>query len=106
MREHEPTVGAWYRFTGSDLFEIVAYDADEGSIELQYFDGTIEEMDIEDWEAAWRDATIETAEPPEDWSGSVDMEPEDEVAHSSDEIDNDRRMWAGALDEIDLFESR
>ena len=48
----KPTIGNWYRIQGSDSFEVVAYDEDDGTIELQYFDGTVEEMDIQDWQAA------------------------------------------------------
>ena len=48
----KPTIGNWYRIQGSDSFEVVAFDEDDGTIELQYFDGTVEEMDIEDWQAA------------------------------------------------------
>ncbi|MGI9247269.1 MAG: DUF6763 family protein [Steroidobacteraceae bacterium] len=68
-----PVVGKWYARPGGDSFEIVAFDADDGTIEIQYFDGTIEEMDVDDW----REERIEAAEPPEDWTGSVDVEPED-----------------------------
>ena len=41
----KPTIGNWYRILGGDSFEIVAFDEDDGTIELQYFDGTVEEMD-------------------------------------------------------------
>ncbi len=34
-------------------------------------------MDVEDWKAQWEDGALEAAEPPEDWSGSVDVEPEE-----------------------------
>lgn len=68
-----PVVGKWYARPGGDSFEIVAIDRDDGTIEIQYFDGTIEEIDVEDW----REEQVEAAEPPEDWTGSVDVEPED-----------------------------
>ena len=41
----KPTIGNWYRIHGGDSFEVVAFDEDDGTIELQYFDGTVEEMD-------------------------------------------------------------
>ena len=40
---------------------------------MQHFDGTLEEFDPEDWVTA----RAEAAEPPEDWSGSVDINEED-----------------------------
>ena len=68
-----PAVGKWYARPGGDSFEIVAFDSDDGTIEIQYFDGTIEELDLDEW----REELIYAAEPPEDWTGSVDVEPED-----------------------------
>src|SRR5213595_280807 len=100
-----PGIGEWYRHTGGDSFEVVAFDADDGTIEIQYFDGTVEEMDIEDWEAQWEDGALEAAEAPEDWSGSVDVEATDEGRGSgSDSLAEDRDLRAGSLDGIDLFE--
>lgn len=75
-----PAVGDWYQFIGGNLFEIVALDEDDGTVELQHFDGTVEEMELEDWETRWYSGEIESADPPEDWTGSVDVEPEDEPA--------------------------
>ena len=69
----QPRVGAWYKGEGGGLFEIVAIDEDDATIEIQHFDGTVEEMDMD----AWFDAEIEAASPPEDWSGSLDIERED-----------------------------
>ena len=69
-----PAIGNWYRRLSNDeMFEVVALDADDATIEIQYFDGTIEELDFETWEQM----EIEEAEPPEDWSGSVDVDDED-----------------------------
>ena len=45
----------------------------DGTIEMQHFDGTLEEIDPEEWVSA----RAESAEPPEDWSGSVDINEED-----------------------------
>ena len=58
----KPTIGNWYRIQGSDSFEVVAFDEDDGTIELQYFDGTVEEMDIEDWQAAKEAGALEEIE--------------------------------------------
>ena len=53
--------------------EVVAVDDNDATIELQFFDGTIDEVDRE----TWSKLLIERVAPPEDWSGSVDMDPED-----------------------------
>jgi hypothetical protein len=100
-----PRIGEWYRHTtGGDSFEVVAFDEDDGTIELQYFDGTVEEMDTEDWDSHWADRALETAEPPEDWSGSVDVESTDDSATGSDSSGDESTLRASPLDGIDLFE--
>jgi hypothetical protein len=100
----QPGIGDWYRLNGGALFEVVALDDDDGTIEIQYFDGTLEEMDIEDWDAQWEDGALETAEAPEDWTGSVDVESSDEDGRSTDSSSEERDLRASGLDNIDLFE--
>jgi hypothetical protein len=99
-----PSIGEWYRHTGGDSFEVVAFDEDDGTIELQYFDGTVEEMDTEDWESQWNDRALEAAEPPEDWSGSVDVEPIDDTGTGSDRSGDEGGLRASPLDGIDRFD--
>lgn len=109
MPSLQPTIGDWYRIRGGDTFEVVALDADDGTIEVQYFDGTVEEMDIEDWQTQNEEGLIEDVEPPEDFSGSVDVEVDDEPRSSdnygsSETYDSDRRQWASPLEGLDMFE--
>jgi hypothetical protein len=99
-----PSIGEWYRHSGGDSFEVVAFDEDDGTIEIQYFDGTVEEMDTEDWDSQWADHALEAAEPPEDWSGSVDVESTEIEGSSGDLSPDESGMRASALDGIDLFE--
>jgi hypothetical protein len=73
MTNPAPVIGDWYRRPGGDSFEVVAIDPDDRTIEIQYFDGTIEELEVDEW----IEEQIEATEPPEDWTGSVDVEPED-----------------------------
>ena len=104
MSVPQPAIGEWYRLHGEQLFEVVAVDEDAGTIEVQYFDGTVEEFELEDWNEQWKSGALESAEAPEDWTGSVDVAGEDEAAGSLDSIDTDRRMNAGGLEDLDLFE--
>jgi hypothetical protein len=103
MPAPQPVIGAWYRQTGGVSFEIVAIDEDDGTIEIQYFDGTVEELDVEDWNSQWDEGLLEPGEAPEDSSGSMDVEPEESV-RNSDDYDSDRRLGASSLDGLDLFE--
>jgi uncharacterized protein DUF6763 len=104
MATPQPGIGEWYRLNGGGLFEVVARDDDDGTIEIQYFDGTVEEMDIEDWDTQWEDGALESAEPPEDWSGSVDVESSDDEHRGGDSYGEERDLRASPLDGIDLFE--
>ena len=71
--EYTPRVGDWYQNISGDNFEIVALDEDEATLEIQYFDGAVEEVDFD----SWHEMEITPIEPPEDWSGSLDIERED-----------------------------
>ena len=73
MANPAPVIGEWFRRTGGDSFEVVAIDQDDRTIEIQYFDGTIEELEFADW----FEEPIEATEAPEDWTGSVDVDAED-----------------------------
>jgi hypothetical protein len=64
------------------LFEVVAIDEEDATVEIQQFDGTIDELDIE----RWPQLLLTEVSAPEDWSGSVDMDPEDYVGKKDDEI--------------------
>lgn len=100
----QPDIGEWYRVRGGDLFEVVAIDDGDATVEVQYFDGTVEEFDLDDWEAQRANGEIEDAEAPDDWSGSVDVDEEDEAPSPNSGYDGDERH-AGGLDGLDLFEA-
>jgi hypothetical protein len=66
-------IGDWFKTVDGDNLEIVAYDHDEGVVEVQFYDGTVEEYDMEDWESL----EVRPIAPPEDWSGSYDLTKDD-----------------------------
>ena len=104
MNMQRPGVGEWYRLSSGELLEVVAFDSADGTIEVQYFDGTVEEFDFDDWRSQRASGAIESAEAPEDWSGSVDVEPEDGRADPDSLEQEDRRLRADRLEGLDLFE--
>lgn len=71
----DPIVGQWYSHRDKgEMFHVVAVDPAKNYIEIQYFDGDVEELEP----AAWRAMDIELAEAPEDWTGPFDdIEPDD-----------------------------
>jgi hypothetical protein len=61
--------GQWYLDRGpGDMFQIISVDEDDGSIDVQYADGSLEEMSVDDWVTR----RLEQCEQPEDWVGSFD----------------------------------
>ncbi len=82
MAVQYPVIGNWFRRPGGTLFEVVAIDEDDGTVEIQQFDGTIGEIEIE----YWPQLLLVEAAAPEDWSGSVDMDPEDYVGRKPSDM--------------------
>ncbi len=66
-------IGDWFKTVDGDKLEIVAYDPEEGVVEVQFYDGTIEEYELEDWE----ELEVMPIAPPEDWAGSYDLSKDD-----------------------------
>jgi len=99
MANPAPVIGEWYRRAGGDSFEVVAIDSDDRTIEIQYFDGTIEELDLDEW----LESTIVATEPPEDWTGSVDVEPED-TENEYEAEPGGSSLWGDPLASLDRGE--
>lgn len=92
-----PVVGDWYRGPAAAIFEVVAIDEDDRTIEIQHFDGTVEEFDRD----TWNELLLEPMAAPEDWSGSMDIEREDCRLDSDSLPENN---WNDALDFLDQVE--
>ncbi len=91
MNVIKPIVGQWYRGGTNELFEVVAIDDDDETIEIQYFDGTVAEVDFDAWNEQLLDQLIDAADAPEDWSGAVDVEAEDLDREFEDNV---RSPWS------------
>lgn len=77
--ESEPIVGNWYQdLDRGDKFEVVALDEDNGTVEIQYSDGDLDEIDLD----AWHEMTLKSIESPEDWTGPMDMPDQDEASYA------------------------
>jgi hypothetical protein len=81
-----PIVGNWYshRDKGA-LFQVVALDEDAGTVEIQEFDGGLDELDLEEWRAL----SVDSAAQPEDWGGPVDDVEPDEFGYTDLAADGD-----------------
>ncbi|HYX74402.1 MAG TPA: DUF6763 family protein [Steroidobacteraceae bacterium] len=64
-----PEIGQWYLHRDKgEMFRVTAYDEPTHTIEIQTFDGDVDEID----EEAWSALPLELAEEPEDWTGPLD----------------------------------
>lgn len=77
-----PIIGQWFRRPSGTLFEVVAIDDDDETVEIQQYDGTIDEIEIENWS----ELLLTEISAPEDWSGSVDMDPEDFIGKNNGDL--------------------
>jgi hypothetical protein len=95
MNVVKPIVGQWYRGATNELFEVVAIDDQDETIEVQVFDGTGTEIEFDSWNEQLLDELIDAADAPEDWSGAVDVEAEDLDREFED---NARASWSSSND--------
>ena len=87
-------VGDWFRREDDPPIEVVAVDLDSETIELQHFDGTVEELDFD----SWLEMDFEPTSAPEDYSGAMDMDREDfDFDPETLRMDD----WSNPLDQID-----
>lgn len=94
--DSDPVVGNWYQHLDKgQKFEVVAIDEDQGLVEIQHFDGDLEEIDIDEW----YELDIELSEAPENWSGPVDSFEEEALDYSETEMEEED--WALPADEYD-----
>jgi hypothetical protein len=67
--ELDPIEGNWYHHLDRERdFMVVDVNEKEATVDIQYFDGDIEELEMEEWE----EMDLEEIEPPEDWTGPLD----------------------------------
>jgi hypothetical protein len=78
-----PIVGNWYKNRDrGELFQVVAVDEDAGTIEVQDYEGGLDEIDDEEW----RELPLNAAVPPDDWGGPVDDVNPDEFGYTDIEL--------------------
>lgn len=74
--EFDPRIDQWYaHFDKGQRFFVIDIDEVENTVEIQHFDGDIEEFSLEEW----RDLRIVLSEEPENWSGALDIAEKDDL---------------------------
>jgi len=76
-------IGQWYLHQDKgEMFLVTGYDEPSRTIEIQSFDGDVDEIDVE----AWNAMPLERAEAPEDWTGPVDDVEVDDLGYTDTEM--------------------
>ncbi len=74
--ELDPRIDQWYaHLDKGQRFYVVDVSEDRDNVELQHFDGDLEELSLDEW----RNLNIILSEEPENWSGALDIANEDDL---------------------------
>ncbi len=97
-----PEIGLWYRAQNGDVFSVVALESNQaetgGTVEIQYFDGAVEEIDRSEWGVMLPQMIPE----PEDCSGALDMHVDADPDAGVDEPDDG--TWIDPLSVVDRLQ--
>jgi len=76
QNELDPRIDQWYaHLDKGQRFFITAINKEQKTVEIQHFDGDLEEFSIDEW----RDLKIELSEEPENWAGALDIAEKDDL---------------------------
>ncbi len=85
-RDNEPVVGQWYQNAEEEeTFRVLTVDEDAELVEIEYLDGDIEELDLEEW----HELDLELTQEPEGWSEDDDEDDEDWEEEEDEEDEDD-----------------
>jgi len=74
-----PQIGQWYLHQDKgEMFRIIGFDREARTIEIQNFDGDLDELDADSWSSL----PLELAAQPEDWTGPIDDVEVDDLSYS------------------------
>ena len=93
--EAGPVIDEWYQHLDKgQRFVVVAIDDDAETIEIQDFDGTLEESDFEEW----HEMELVRCAAPESWAGAVDVGDADD--YGTEVTDTQGHDWNAPGDEL------
>jgi hypothetical protein len=85
-RDNAPVKGQWYEnVDDEETFRVLSVDEDAEVIEIEYLDGEIDELDIEEW----HELNLEPIDEPEGWSEDEDEDEDEQDEELDDEEDDD-----------------
>jgi hypothetical protein len=75
----KPEIGQWYQdLDKGELFQVTGVDDKSASVEVQYFGGDLDEVELDSWD----ELPLALAEPPEDWTGPMDDIEKDDLGYT------------------------
>src|ERR1017187_4239735 len=90
-------IGQWYvHWDKGEIFQAIGLDAHSRTIEIQTFDGDVDEID----EHTWLTLPLGLAEPPEDWTGPIDAVDPEDLGYSETEMT--AKDWEAPLQPISV----
>ena len=96
ISDTDPIIDEWYHHPAkAQKFKVTALDDHAATVEIQYFDGNIDELDID----TWYGLDIERIEAPEDWTGPMDNIEKDDLNPVGTEMQ--REDWETPYSEED-----
>jgi hypothetical protein len=85
-RDNEPVKGQWYEnVEDEETFRVLSVDEDAEVVEIEYLDGEIEELDLEEW----REFDLDLIDEPEGWSDEDDDDEDDDEEWDDEDEDED-----------------
>ncbi len=96
-RDYEPEAGQWYEdLDREETFRVTTLDPDEGLVRIQWLDGEIEDLDLDEW----NELDLELASEPEGWVDDEDDDEDDEdLDEEWDDEDDEDDDWDDDEDE-------
>ena len=92
-RDYEPEKGQWYEdLDREDSFRVLNVDPDEATVRIQWLDGEIQDLDVDQW----NELDLELATEPEGWvdeEAADDADEEEEEEDWDDEDDEEDDDW-------------
>jgi hypothetical protein len=95
VTESYPIVSNWYQhLEKGQRFLVVAFDEESELIEVQHFDGSVEEFDLD----LWYEMELEPIAEPENWAGAVDVGEIEDLSTSV--TDTNSEDWNSPMEEF------
>lgn len=93
--EFDPIIGNWYcQLDKGQRFCVIAIDREAGTVEIQDFEGTVTEYDLD----TWYEMDLESCAAPVSWAGAEDVGTVDD--YGTEVTDTTASDWNEAADDF------